>query len=187
MTQRQQARFEGFAVTHSNPADIVMTDRVVARKIVEHFRPRGTVLDPCRGGGAFFDEMPGADWCEVRDGRDFFEWNTRVDWIVSNPPFSIFFEWLRHSMSLADDIVYLIPLGKVWQSNRVLRMVHEWGGIREILIVGNGRKELGFPVGFAVGAVHFQRGYRGDMRNGFLPSNAELMGGPAVSSPERPA
>jgi hypothetical protein len=66
-------------------------------------------------------------------------------------------------------------------------MVHEWGGIREILIVGNGRKELGFPVGFAVGAVHFQRGYRGDMRNGFLPSNAELMGGPAVSSPERPA
>lgn len=168
---QHQARFEGFAATRSNPADIVMTDRVVAKKIIEHFRPIGAVLDPCRGDGAFFDEMPGADWCEVREGRDFFEWNTRVDWIVSNPPFSVFFEWLRHSMSLADDILYLIPLGKVWQSNRVLRMVHEWGGIREILIVGSGRKELGFPVGFAVGAVHFQRGYRGDMRNGFLPSN----------------
>jgi hypothetical protein len=109
-----------------------------------------------------------------------------VDWIVSNPPFSIFFEWLRHSMSLADDIVYLIPLGKVWQSNRVLRMVHEWGGIREILIVGNGRKELGFPVGFAVGAVHFQRGYRGDMRNGFLPSNAQVTGASPALMAKRP-
>lgn len=178
----QQARFDGFAVTCANPADIVMTDRVVARKIVQHFKPSGLVLDPCKGAGAFLDEMPGSSWCEVRDGRDFFEWHSHVDWLVSNPPFSIFYEWLVHSMDIADNIVYLIPLGKVWQSNRVLRKVHDWGGIREILIVGNGRKELGFPVGFAVGAVHFQRGYRGDMRYGFLTHNGVIQGprsGPA--------
>jgi hypothetical protein len=180
MTMQQQMRFDGFAVTKANPFDIVMTDRVVARKIVEHFRPHGRILDPCKGTGAFLDEMPGAEWCEVREGRDFFEWKDRVDWIVSNPPFSIFYEWLMHSMTIADDIVYLIPLSKVWQSNRVIRAVHEWGGLKETLIVGNGRKELGFPVGFAVGAVHFQKRYRGDMRYGFLSSNAGHEGAAGV-------
>ena len=89
--------------------DIILTPPDVARDVVKFFAPRGRVLDPCRGNGAFADEMPGCDWCEIRDGKDFFGWREPVDWIVSNPPYSIFSEFLRHSFVVAENIVYLIP------------------------------------------------------------------------------
>jgi hypothetical protein len=100
-------------------------------------------------------------------------WSEPVDWIISNPPYSIFLDWLRHSMTLAPDIVYLIPLFKVWQSEKVMRAIQEWGGLRETLIVGSGRK-IGFPTGFSIGAVHFQRGWHGDMRVRWLPPNGKI-------------
>ena len=165
-----QKRFDGMPVTEANPADVVMTPRHIAEAIVRHFEPSGAMLDPCRGDGAFFDLMPGAAWCEVREGRDFFDCGLRVDWIVSNPPFSIFYEWMRHSMTIANDIVYLVPIGKVWNSAGFLDSLTQWGGVREILVIGTGRS-IGFPLGFAVGAVHFQRGYKGAMTYGFMTPN----------------
>jgi hypothetical protein len=153
-----------------NPADVVLTHDKLAAAIVQHFGPTGRILDPCRGGGAFWKHMPGAEWCEIREGVDFMAWTEPVDWIVSNPPYSIFLDWLKHSMSLAPDIVYLIPLFKVWQSEKVMRAIQEWGGLRETLIVGSGRK-IGFPTGFSIGAVHFQRGWHGDMRVRWIPPN----------------
>jgi len=158
--------FGGFV---GNPADVVLTGNRLAADIVNHFQPTGRILDPCKGEGAFLQHMPGAEWCEIREGRDFFGWETPVDWIVSNPPYSIFLDWLKHSMSIAPDIVYLIPLFKIWQSEKVMKTIREWGGVRETLIVGSGRK-IGFPTGFSIGAVHFQRGWSGDMRVQWISS-----------------
>lgn len=141
-------------------ADIVMTPDAVARDVVEHFRPSGRVLDPCRGDGAFLKYMDGAEWCEIREGSDFYNWHSPVDWIVSNPPYSIFSDFLRHSFTVADNIVYLIPANKVFNSADLMREVWAWGGIREIYTIGGGRG-IGFPIGFCVAAVHFQRGYKG--------------------------
>lgn len=146
--------------------DIVFTPPEIAADVVEWFRPSGKILDPCRGGGAFSGLMPGCDWCEIRDGRDFFEWRERADWIVSNPPYSIFLKWLQHSLRVADDIVYVIPISKVWHSMAVLDAIRRWGGIVEIRVLGNGRR-IGFPFGFACGAVHFRRAHAGDTKISF--------------------
>ena len=144
-----------------NMNDVVHTPVEVARDIVEHFAPSGRCLDPCKGDGAFFKHMPtGTDFCELADGKDFFNWTAPVDWIVSNPPYSIFSEWLDRSFNVAENIVYLIPIAKVFTSYERIKQIYAWGGVKEIYFIGTGRS-IGFPFGFALGAVHFQRGYRG--------------------------
>ncbi len=147
--------------------DVVMTPDDVARDIVAHFKPSGRVLDPCKGDGAFLRHMPGADWCEIREGRDFFAWREPVDWIVSNPPYSIFSEWLQHSFTVANDIVYLIPTNKPFNSDFLLRQIYKFGGIPEIYSCGPGSLFPSAGIGFAVGAVHFQRNYRGGIKMTF--------------------
>jgi hypothetical protein len=62
-----------FAREH-DPSDVVYTPDWCASDMIDWFKPSGRVLDPCKGAGAFFDKMPdGAEWCEIREGRDFFE------------------------------------------------------------------------------------------------------------------
>lgn len=146
----------GFEDLASAAADVVMTPEWMARATVEFFQPHGRVLEPARGDGVFWRLMPGADWCEVREGRDFFEWRERVDWVVTNPPYSIFSDFLRHAMGVADNIVMLIPLNKLWNSAALVRDIDAWGEIRATLVFGGG-KELGFPIGFCIGAVHLVR------------------------------
>lgn len=68
--------------------------------------------------------------------------------------------WLAHSFQLADNVVYLIPIAKVFGSLSRLRMVKEYGGIVDIWAPWTGRA-VGFEFGWAVGAVHFQRDYCG--------------------------
>ena len=148
--------------------DVVLTPGHIASGIVDYFKPSGRILDPCKGDGVFLRQMPGADYCELQEGRDFFDWREPVDWIVSNPPYSVYSEWLRHSFKVADNIVYLIPINKAFNSSTMLQETYEYGGIAEIVHVGPG-SALKFPVGFAVGAVHYKRGYRGGIvyRNEF--------------------
>lgn len=146
--------------------DIILTPPDVAADIIQHFKPAGRILDPCRGNGAFSNLMPGCDWCEIRQGRDFYQYRQPVDWIVSNPPYSVFSEFLRHSMSIAQNIVYLIPVNKIFNSDKLMREIFAWGGVPEIFTVGSGGS-LGFPIGFAIGAVHFQRDYKGPIMVSF--------------------
>lgn len=152
--------------------DIILTPRAIAREVVNHFNPSGRILDPCKGNGAFADEMPGCEWCEIREGRDFYDWKEPVDWIVSNPPYSIFSPFLRHSMTVAENIVYLVPVNKCFNSYQMMRDVWTWGGIVEIWTIEYGRNPLlGFPIGFCVGAVHYRRGWRGETRVTFRTPN----------------
>lgn len=156
----------GFETESVRADDVVLTPRDVAADVVQHFAPTGSILDPCRGDGAFSDAMPGCDWCEVRDGRDFFQFTKAVDWIVSNPPYSIFSDFLRHSFTVSENIVYLIPVNKVFNSDRMMREIWTWGGVPEIYVIGGGGS-LGFPIGFCIGAVHFKRGFKGDCKTTF--------------------
>ena len=118
-------------------SDVVYTPDDVARDVVSFFCPSGRVLDPCKGKGAFLQYMPDAEWCEIREGVDFFAWDKPVDWIVSNPPFN-----------------------KPFNSDRMMKEIWAWGGIVTILVIGPGAA-LNFPIGFCIGAVHFKKGYHG--------------------------
>lgn len=152
-----------------NPNDVVYTPIPWAKDIIDFFQPSGLCLDPCRGGSAFYDNLPEPkQWCEIAEGIDFFKHKTKVDWIVSNPPYSTFSRWLDHSLPLADNIVYLIPVNKLLSSMGKLQKVEAFGGIRHIRYYGTGR-DAGFPFGFPVGAVHLQRGYKGPIDISWYP------------------
>lgn len=141
--------------------DVVYTPDWCAKDMIEHFAPMGTVLDPCRGRGAFHDLLPsGSPWCEITEGRDFFDWKAPVDWVIGNPPYSMTRRWFRHSYSVAADIVYLVPLRNVFSGHGFIEEIHLFGGIREIRCYGTGGR-LGFPMGNAVGAFHLSRHYAG--------------------------
>lgn len=141
--------------------DVVYTPGWVVDDMIAHFNPTGTVLDPCRGKGAFHDRLPeGSPWCEITDGRDFFDWHEPVDWIIGNPPFSKSSAWFRHSFDLAEHVLYVLPLRHMFSAYGRLTDLLEWGGVQEIRLYGGGAR-IGFPMGNVVGAVHMTRGYAG--------------------------
>lgn len=142
--------------------DDVQTPPDLARRIVEHFQPGGTVLEPCKGEGRFLTCMPGALWCEIKEGRDFFQWTRHVEWIVTNPPWSQIRNFLQHSMRVADNVVFLMTINHVWTKARVRDLKAYGFGIKEICLV---EMPLEFPQsGFQLGAVHVARGWSGDIR-----------------------
>lgn len=119
--------------------DKVYTPKNLARVIINHFQPTGTFLEPCYGQGAFFDHYPGTDlkyWCEIDKGRNFFDFNEKVQWIITNPPFSLMRKFLIHSMELADHIVFLCPVNHIIGLKARMRDIKQHGFyIREIAMI----------------------------------------------------
>jgi hypothetical protein len=149
----------------STANDRIYTPEESAINIISKFKLSGKVLDPFRGKGAFYDNYPDnviKDWCEIDEGKDYFEYNDKVDWIVSNPPYSIFGDVLKHSMELTDNIVYLIPLNKLTSSFTRVKELYNFGGIPYIYLLSP--KACNFPFGFCTCAVWIKKGYRGETR-----------------------
>jgi hypothetical protein len=109
-----------FINTNNHPNDKVMTPLKVAKEIINLFEIKGVILDAFMGDGAFYNQYPTnciKDWCEIDKGKDFFDYHNKVDWIITNPPYSILEKVLEHSFKIADNIVYLVPYLKwyrVW-------------------------------------------------------------------------
>lgn len=155
-----------------NPNDAVYTPEWAARDMVDFFKPSGRILEPCKGDGIFLKYLPPqTEWCEISEGKDFYAWTEPVDWIISNPPYSTFRDWLEHSFQVAADIVYLVPLKNVFSAYGFIEMVYKYGWIKHVRTYGTGSK-LNFPMGNAVGAIHFKRGYYGSTSwSFFTPPN----------------
>lgn len=151
-----------FLKTGNNPNDDIITPFEISKMIIEMFNINGIVLDPFKGKGSFFNQFPKnciKDWCEIKEGRDFFEYNKKVDWIVSNPPYSILDEVLEHSFEIADNIVYLVPLSKIVSSMGRIRKIFNYGGVPKIYILSASKCK--FPFGFPACAIYIKRNYKG--------------------------
>lgn len=62
------------------------------------------MLDPARGDGAFYNALSAyitRHWCKIDNRGDFSDWTAPVDWIVTDPPWSRFRDFLEHSMRVA--------------------------------------------------------------------------------------
>ncbi len=143
--------------------DIVLTPELLAAQIVAVFadRMKSYVHEHSREDGAFFDAFPPhvtRHWCELSEGRDFFGWTQKVDWIVTNPPYSQLRSFLVHAMALADNVVFLTSLNHLNTRARI-RDIREAGfGARRVVLVP---LPTGWPhSGFQFAAVHLQRGWR---------------------------
>lgn len=154
-------RGDAQAASPEKRGDRVYTPVWVAEDLIRHFRPSGRVLEPCAGPGEIFKRLgPNALWCEIDEGRDFFDFHDPVDWIVTNPPYSKTRPFFNHAMTIAEHIVFLVPARNIVSGYGFVRDVHMWGGNPAIRWYGTGSK-LGFPMGNAIAAFHWQRGYSG--------------------------
>ena len=73
-----------------------------------------TCLETCRGGGAFYDILPDniiKDFCEIDMGKDFFDYNEKVDVSIANPPYkaeiegklqNVIIKWMDHQFSITN-------------------------------------------------------------------------------------
>lgn len=151
------------ALAPSGGNDVVYTPSWLAQAIVDHYKPTGRILEPCKGGGAFTDILVGCDWCELSEGKDFLNHTGTYDWIVTNPPWSLIRPFLKKSMELSDNIVFLCLVNAFFMKARLRDMKECNFGIKEILLVPTPEKP--WPqTGFALGAVHVQRDYVGDIK-----------------------
>lgn len=145
--------------------DVVYTPRPLAKQIVDYFQIKGVVLDPSRGEGAFYDALPDhctKHYCEIDEGKDFFEFKQKVDWIITNPPWSKMREFIKHSMTLADNIVFLCTINHFTTRARLRDLRENDFGIREFY--GVETPPTPWPQsGFQLVAAYLQRGWREDV------------------------
>lgn len=156
---------------------VVYTDPVFAKKIINYFSPQfkkdDYFFDPCKGSGAFYDHLPTPkNYCEVREGRDFFDYNFKVDWIISNPPWQgkVYAPFANKCFELADNVVFLVKLfGAIGTSRRIRNYRANNHNIKEIILVDwddanfkylDGSTKLG--EGFLLSVVHWQKNYSGN-------------------------
>lgn len=151
----------GRSLSASHGNDKIMTPLSLCEEIVNHFKPTGKILEPCCGTGNFLKVMT-ADWCEIDKKKDFLSVEGHWDWIITNPPYSIYRTFLNKSMEVADNIVYLQLINATFYKAR-LRDIREAGfGIKEIWCVDTPKE---FPqFGFQMGCVYYQRNYSGNIK-----------------------
>lgn len=141
--------------------DVVMTPEELAIKLINHFKPQGKGLEPCRGTGNIWRNLDNADWCEISEDKDFFDYKEQVDYIFTNPPWSQIRKFLQHSYELANDVYMLFTINHLWTKARLKDMRDAGFGIKEICIFDT---PSNFPqLGFQVGMVHLQKNYDGNI------------------------
>jgi transcriptional regulator with XRE-family HTH domain len=150
--------------------DLVFTPKLLAGQIIGYFGPdiTGSILDPCRGDGAFYERYPqhlDRHWCEIDQGRDFFRCQQPVDWIITNPPWSKFRGFLNHAMTISENVVFLCALTHFSTKARIADIQQAGFAMKTILYVSSPPE---WPhTGFQLAAIHLKRGWSGtcDMRN----------------------
>ena len=144
--------------------DVIMTPEPLCKALVNHIKPEGIILEPCKGTGNFLKYLPKDTlWCEISEKIDFFDFNQEIDWIVTNPPWSNIKKFLIHSLELSNNVCFLTTINHLWTKAR-LKIIKENGfGIKEIIIFDTPKSP--WPQqGFQVGMFWLQKGYIGDIK-----------------------
>ena len=98
--------------SRDNPNDKIYTPKNLALDMIDFcdIQEGQKVLDPCKGGGVFYDNLPDnceKYYCEIDEGIDFFDFNEKVDLIIGNPPYSIWTKWINHTCNITDKFCYV--------------------------------------------------------------------------------
>lgn len=106
--------------------DIFITPLALAKTHIDAIKsnPEDIWLDPFKNSGSYYNQFPSETkrWCEILEGKDFFEFHEPIDVICSNPPYSIMDEVLNKSIELNPRVIsYLIGINNL-TARRMERM-----------------------------------------------------------------
>jgi len=115
--------------SRQKPNDVIFTPKPVAELMIKmcNIQPNDKVLDPSKGGGVFFDNLPECDksYCEITEDIDYFDASGKYDLIIGNPPYSLWNKWLDKTMELTDKFCYIF--GMMNLTNHRLKRIYEKG------------------------------------------------------------
>jgi hypothetical protein len=152
--------------------DVVSTPKEMAQMIVDWLQPSGVGLEPCIGPtaslenpeGPFFNAMlPYMDavlYREITLGLDFMDFFPveKIDWIITNPPWSDIPRFLEKSLSIAENVCFLCPIANLFSLKFRNRIIKDNGfAITKILLLPT-PKEPWPNSGFQLAAMLMQRG-----------------------------
>lgn len=122
--------------SRQKPNDVIFTPKHVAELMINlcDIKVDDKVLDPSRGGGVFYDNLPSCkkDWCEITEGIDFFSVSGHYDLIIGNPPYSMWNKWLDKTMELTNKFCYIFGvmnltttrLNRIYEKGFVIKKFH---------------------------------------------------------------
>ena len=147
----------------TQPNDIYYTPEKLAKAIINYYKPNGNILEPCKGAGAFLKHLPeGSQYCEISEGINFFEFTNKMDWIITNPPFSKLTAFMQQSFKLAKNVVFLINVAALFSVKRIKIIEDSKCRIKEIRFVK--QPETFTQSGRIPGAVYFKKNYKGSIK-----------------------
>jgi len=159
------------ALSTKNGNDEIFTPHSLASAIVNHFNPYGKILEPCKGKGHFTIISKIVNGADLRTGRDFLNnefKDKQFDWIITNPPWSLYRKFLNESMRVSDNIVFLCLINHLFMKARLRDIKENNFGIVEILTVKEPTNKEWPKTGFQLGVVHLKYQYAGDIKFGEL-------------------
>ena len=97
--------------SRKNPNDKIYTPPVVVDMMLDfcEYKAGQSVLEPARGLGAIYDKLKSPkEFCEIDEDKDYFDYNKKVELIITNPPYSLIDAFLKHTYTLCDKFCFLI-------------------------------------------------------------------------------
>ena len=92
--------------------DVFITPKKLALMCINrHSNNSGDLwLDSCKNSGSFYNQYPtdNKDYCEILEGKDFLTYDSQVDIIAQNPPYSILNVWIDKCITVARKEVGLL-------------------------------------------------------------------------------
>jgi hypothetical protein len=81
--------------------------------------------------------------CELENGCDFYDWKTKVDWVVGNPPFSHAKDFLLKASEIADKGIAFLVNNQCFNSfllpSRLQKLLEKGFYINKIKVVNDKR------------------------------------------------
>ena len=72
------------------PNDVFITPIKLAKYNIDmiEYKEEDVWYDPFKNNGSYYNQFPNENklWSEILDGKDFFDFNEKVDIVCSNPP-----------------------------------------------------------------------------------------------------
>lgn len=94
--------------------DVYETPEIVVKKLLDiiPIDPSKTYLEPCKASGRIYHYLPeGSQWAEIREGVDYLTTSFNpVDFIITNPPFSLAQEFIEKALTEAKVVVMLLRI-----------------------------------------------------------------------------
>jgi len=140
--------------------DVFITPLELAKKHIDmiEYKDDDIWLDSCKNDGAYYNQFPNdiKDYCEILEGKDFFDYDSYVDIIIQNPPYSLMDKWIKKNIELNPRVIsFLIGIGNL-TTRRIeflenagygltkmkMLKVYDWYGMSCIVVFEKGKESI---------------------------------------------